>query len=95
MPETPATNFELVLDIFSEGWIIGGLNTNILTFGTENEIADMVCAVAQRTEKMDRFMLSSPGGLHGNIPLKNLVAYFDARARNGFTPYDWKNSKIV
>jgi hypothetical protein len=37
------------------------------------------------------FALASGGGLHANIPLKNLIAYFDARAEVGATPCDWKS----
>jgi hypothetical protein len=28
--------------------------------------------------------------LHGNIPLANLEAYFDARVEAGFTPPGWR-----
>jgi hypothetical protein len=36
------------------------------------------------------FAMASGGGLHGNIPLGNLTAYFDARAEVGATPTDWR-----
>ena len=29
------------------------------------------------------------GGLHNNIPLENLAAYFGVRAEIGATPKDW------
>lgn len=90
MPETPATDLDKVIDVFGDGWIIGGVDTRVLTFGAPDDIFNMVNKVAKRTQGMNRFMISSPGGIHGNIPLDNLIAYFDARAQNGFTRLDWR-----
>ena len=41
-------------------------------------------AVAQHQVRIGR------GGLHDDIPLANLEAYFDARAEVGVTPTDWR-----
>jgi len=34
--------------------------------------------------------MSTPVGIHGNIPLENLEAYFDARVKTGHTLEDWR-----
>ena len=44
----------------------------------------------EKVKDCQGFALASGGGLHGNIPLENLIAYFDARAAIGATPKDWK-----
>lgn len=90
MAETPATPLARLLDVFDGGWIIGGMDTRALTFGTPADIAGMVASVAAMTKAQPRFMLASPGGLHGNIPLDNLAAYFDARVAHGFTDAGWR-----
>ena len=39
------------------------------------------------------FVMSTPGGIHGNLPLQNLVAYFDARVQTGHTPEGWQQQE--
>jgi hypothetical protein len=90
MLENPATDFGLILEAFSDGIIIGGADTKLLTFGSPEDIRCQVREVAAMTREVPGFALSSPGGLHGNIPLENLEAYFDARFEAGFTPPDWR-----
>jgi hypothetical protein len=92
MFESPATPLEAVAKRFGKPgrFFIGGIETAKLTFGTPAEIKRMVYDVADATGGHAGFAMASGGGLHGNIPLENLVAYFDARAETGFTPVDWQ-----
>jgi hypothetical protein len=39
--------------------------------------------VIQAARAYPGFIISSCGGLHGNIPMDNLAAYFDARREAG------------
>lgn len=90
MFENPATDFSLILEYFHDRFIIGGADTQVLTFGEPAAITKHVEEIAECTKGIPGFALSSPGGLHGNIPLKNLEAYFDARVEAGFTPQNWR-----
>ncbi len=90
MLENPATDFGRILDVFGDKIVIGGADTKLLTFGTPGEIRRNVAEIAAATGGIPGFALSSPGGLHGNIPLENLEAYFDARVEAGFTPPGWR-----
>ena len=90
MFENPATDFTLILETFHDRFVIGGADTGLLTFGAPEEIRLQVAEVARLTAGLPGFALSSPGGLHGNIPLPNLEAYFDARVAAGFTPELWR-----
>jgi len=93
MCENPATPFDAVLDFFGPPgqYFIGGIDTIVLTTGTPDEIYSMVMNVAEKARDCPGFALSSCGGLHGNIPMENLRAYFDARSEIGATPKNWKN----
>ena len=44
----------------------------------------------ERAASYPGFCMASGGGLHGNVPLENLEAYFDARAEIGANPKDWR-----
>mgnify|MGYP005847665395 CR=1 FL=1 len=90
MLENPATDFDKILDVFGDGIVICGMDTYLLTFGTPKEISDHVDLISRKTSGVPGFAMCSPGGLHNNIPIENLEAYFDARVRNGFTPEGWK-----
>lgn len=92
MLENPATDFDLILKHFGDGIVIGGIETGKLTFGTPEEIKKHVFEVYEKVRGMPGFAMSTPGGIHGNIPLENLEAYFDARAELGFTPENWRNA---
>lgn len=95
MLETPATDLDAILDVFGDGIIFGGMDTNLLTFGTPEQIRGEVRHVSEQTKGVPGFSLGSPGGLHNNIPLDNLVAYFDARVECGFTPPGWQKGDLA
>ncbi len=92
MFETPATSLEAVKEHFGEAgrFAVGGISTATLTFGAAGEIREMVFDLAERMDGCPGFAIASGGGLHGNIPLKNLEAYFDALSEIGATPTDWR-----
>lgn len=92
MFESPATPLECVLEHFgSPGrFAIGGIDTVVLTAGTPSQVRDMVLGLAREVEHCPGFAIASGGGLHGNVPMPNLEAYFDARAEIGATPLDWR-----
>lgn len=79
MLENPATDFDKILEVFQDRIIIGGIDTNLLTVSSPNEVYDMTKSVIEKTKDVQAFAISSCGGLHGNIPLENLKAYFKAR----------------
>ena len=90
--ENPATPLEVILEHFGAtgGLFIGGIETAKLTFGTPDEVRKMVFDIADKCADFTGFVISSPGGLHNGIPMKNLEAYFDARVQIGATPEDWR-----
>ena len=90
MLENPATDFDLILKHFSDKIIICGVETNLLTFGTPEIIKKHVLNLYEKTKDLPGFAMSTPGGLHGSIPLENLEAYFDARVVTGHTLEGWK-----
>jgi hypothetical protein len=90
MFENPATDFDLILKEFGDQIFIGGIETGVLTFGSPEEIQKHVSEVHAKVKGIPGFAMSTPGGIHGNIPLINLEAYFDARARWGYTPENWR-----
>jgi hypothetical protein len=90
MLENPSTNFDAILEVFGDGIVICGMDTYLLTFGTPKEISGHVDMISRKTAGIPGFAVCSPGGLHNNISIENLEAYFDARVRNGFTMENWK-----
>ena len=54
------------------------------------QVRTHVLEVRERTRGVPGFVMSTPGGIHGNLPLENLVAYFDARVQTGHTPAGWQ-----
>ncbi len=92
MLENPATDFDKIIAHFGDKIIIGGIETNILTFGTPEEVARHTKEVHRKTKDIPGFAMSTPGGIHGNIPMENLVAYFNARVETGHTPEDWQKN---
>ncbi len=92
MFENPATPLEHVIAHFGEPgrFMIGGIDTVILTTGNPEDVRHMVYDVMGKVDGIQGFALASCGGLHGNIPLANLEAYFDARVDVGATPSDWR-----
>ena len=93
MFENPATPLDSVVDSFGGvgQFLIGGIDTALLTTGTPQQVKAMVYALVERMKNCPGFAMASCGGLHGNIPLANLEAYFDARADVGFTPSAWRS----
>lgn len=89
MIENPATDFDRATEIFHDRVLICGMDTVKLTFGTPEEIRKQVEYVAKRTENMPGFTMCSPGGLHNNIPMENVIAYYNARVDCGFTKPGW------
>ena len=89
MFESPATSLAAVLDHFA--FAIGGVQTCVLTFGSPEEVRKMTLDLSQFMERHPGFAMASGGGLHANVPLANLEAYFDARAELGVTPEDWRS----
>jgi len=81
------------------------MKRDVLAWAAENPTGKMVSKETLNHEDLVRrasglgkkahvaagFAISSCGGLHGNIPMPNLEAYFDARAEIGATPADWRN----
>jgi hypothetical protein len=92
MFENPATPLEQVIDHFGdpERFMIGGIDTVSLTTGRPEDVRHMVYDLMGKVDGIQGFALASCGGLHGNIPLANLEAYFDARSDVGATPKDWR-----
>ena len=71
-------------------FLIGGIETVKLTQGRPDEVGEMVREVHRKTRDCPGFAMASCGGLHSNIPVENIEAYFDARAEIGVTPEDWR-----
>ncbi|MBN2302529.1 MAG: hypothetical protein JXN60_08440 [Lentisphaerae bacterium] len=92
MFENPATPLEAVIEHFGQPgqFLIGGIETVTLTSGTPEDVRRMVFELYDQVQHLSGFALASCGGLHGNIPLENLEAYFDARVAIGATPKDWR-----
>jgi uroporphyrinogen decarboxylase len=94
MLENPATNFDYMLEVFGDRIIISGMDTALLTFGSPEDIKKAVYTIAQKTRDIPGFAICSPGGLHNNIPMENIIAYFDARVECGFTARGWKKGDV-
>jgi hypothetical protein len=88
--ENPATDFDLILEHFSDKIIIGGIDAKLVTFQKPNEIRDHVLDVDAKIRNLPGFVMSICGGIHGNIPLENLEAYFDTRVEIGYTKNGWR-----
>ncbi len=93
MCENPATALDVAIDHFGvKGkFLIGGIRTVELSISGPDEIWKMVEEVAEKTRGCPGFAMSSCGGLHGEISMANIEAYFDARAEIGVTPKNWRN----
>ena len=94
MFESPATSLETVIDYFGDQgqYFIGGVDTQVLTFGQPEDIRKMVAQISTRCRDYPGFAIASGGGLHNTIPLENLEAYFDIRVEIGITPADWRST---
>lgn len=91
--ENPATPLDAVIEYFGQPGrvFIGGIETVKLTFGSQDEVRQMTLDLCEKMADCPGFVISSCGGLHNNIPLVNLEAYFDARVEIGATPKNWRN----
>jgi hypothetical protein len=85
MYENPATPFDRVLATWGEAGrgFIGGIDTALLARAAPGEVAAHTRAVIERGRRYPGFVLSSCGGLYGDVPLENLLAYFGTRDRMG------------
>lgn len=92
MFENPATSLDAVIEHFGQPgrFLIGGIETAKLTFSSPDEIYRMTLDLHKKMADCPGFAISSCGGLHGNIPIENLEAYFDARVEIGATLKDWR-----
>ena len=85
MFENPATPYQRVLDTWGKAGraFIGGISTTVLTIGTPDEVRAHTRRVIEQGREYPGFIISSCGGLYGNIPLDNMLAYFETRNRMG------------
>ena len=90
MFENPATDFDAILKYFGDKIIIGGIETMKLMYGKPDEIERHVLEVHEKTKGMPGFAMSTPGGIHGSVPLENLEKYFDTRVKTGHTKEGWR-----
>lgn len=94
MFESPATPLEAVIEHFGAPgrFFIGGISTRTLAIGSPEEVRRMVFDLYAQAGDHAGFAVAAGGGLHGDLPLENLEAYFDARAEIGATPINWRYS---
>jgi hypothetical protein len=85
MFENPATPFERVLETWGKAkrGFIGGISTKILSTGTPAQVREHTAEVIEMGRRYPGFVISSCGGLHGDIPLENMLAYFETRHSMG------------
>lgn len=85
MFENPATPFNRILDTWGKAGrgIIGGISTTLLTSGTPEQVRDHTREVIEAGRRYPGFIISSCGGLHGNIPMENIITYFKTRDEMG------------
>lgn len=83
--ENPATSFDRILQTWGKAGrgFIGGISTEILTTGTPTEVVSHTIDVIEKGREYPGFIISSCGGLHGDIPLDNMIAYFSTRNKMG------------
>lgn len=85
MFENPATPYDRVLETWGAAGrgFVGGISTALLTFGTPDEVRKHTREVIEKGRRYPGFIISSCGGLHGNIPQENIMAYFRTRQERG------------
>ena len=90
--ENPATPLEKVIEHFGQPgkFMIGGINTVKLSTGSPDDVREMVFDLMKKVDGIQGFAIASCGGLHGDIPLENLKAYFDTKVEIGASPEDWR-----
>jgi len=92
--ENPATPCERVLETWGKAGrgFIGGISTELLTNGTPEQVKKHTREVIEAGRKYPGFIISSCGGLHGCIPMENILAYFETRDQIGI-PAEIKSGK--
>ena len=90
--ESPATPIEVQVEHFGDKgrYFVGGIKSARLTFGTPEEVRQMVLDLYKKAGHCPGFGIRCCGPLTGDMPLENLEAYFDARAEIGATPEKWR-----
>jgi hypothetical protein len=85
MYENPATPYGRVLATWGEAGrgFIGGIDTALLSRASPDEVTAHARDVIERGRRYPGFVLSSCGGLYGDVPMENLLAYFRIRDRMG------------
>jgi hypothetical protein len=85
MFENPATPYERVLETWGKAGrgFIGGISTAILSAGTPAQVREHTAEAIELGRRYPGFAISSCGGLHGDIPLDNMLAYFETRNKMG------------
>lgn len=85
MFENPATPYERILRTWGEAGrgFIGGISTALLTQGTPDEVRAHARETMRRGREYPGFVVSSCGQLPGNIPMDNILAYFETRNEMG------------
>ncbi len=79
--ENPATPYQRILDTWGKAGrgFIGGISTELLTTASLKEVRKHTQDVIEKGQEYPGFIISSCGGLHGNIPLENIKTYFETR----------------
>lgn len=62
-------------------FLAGGIDTNILTLGTPEDVVKEVHSCLEKVRAASGFFLHSGGDLPHNIPLENIMAYFRTTGR--------------
>jgi hypothetical protein len=85
MYENPATPYGRVLATWGEAGrgFIGGIDTALLSRASPDAVAAHARDTIERGRRFPGFVLSSCGGLYGDVPMENLLAYFRTRDRMG------------
>jgi hypothetical protein len=94
--ENPATPFERILETWGKAGkgFIGGISTELLTNGTPEDVKKHTRKVIEAGRIYPGFIISSCGGLHGDIPLQNIIAYFETRNEMGI-PADLTQNIVI
>jgi len=61
----------------------GGIDTALLARGTPEEVRTRTRSVIEQGRRHPGIVLSSCGKLYGDVPMENLLAYFETRDRMG------------
>lgn len=85
MVESPVTPFDRVLRTWGEAGrgFIGGISTALLTFGTPEQVVAHTRETMLKGREYPGFIVATSGGLPGNVPLDNVLAYFRTRSELG------------